>query len=41
MGEKTSFLIQAVTIITFIVSSYWVVWRYPTPMATSKKMRQD
>lgn len=41
IGEKTSFLIQAITIITFIVSSYWVVWRYPTPMAMSVKLRRD
>jgi len=41
IGLKTSFLIQAVTIITFIVSSYWVVIKYPTPLATSAKLRQD
>lgn len=40
IGEKTSFLIQAATIITFIVSCYWVVLKYPTPMATSAKLRQ-
>jgi Kef-type K+ transport system membrane component KefB len=39
--EKTSFLIQAATIITFIVSCYWVVLKYPTPMATSAKLRQN
>ena len=38
--EKTSFLIQGVTIITFIVSCYWVVLKYPTPLATSAKLRQ-
>lgn len=38
---KTSYLIQAMTIATFIVSSYWVVMRYPTPMATSARLRQD
>lgn len=38
---KTSFLIQAATIVTFVVSSYWVVFKYPTPMATSAKLRQD
>src|SRR3990167_8228173 len=25
-------LIQAATILTFVVSSYWVVLKYPTPM---------
>lgn len=41
ISDKMSFLIQASTIITFVVSSYWVVWKYPTPMATSAKLRQD
>jgi Kef-type K+ transport system membrane component KefB len=40
IGDKTSFLIQATAIFTFIVSSYWVVLRYPTPLATSSRLRQ-
>lgn len=35
------FLIQASTIITFIISSYWIVNRYPTPIAASDKLRRD
>jgi Kef-type K+ transport system membrane component KefB len=38
---KTSFLIQLTTIVTFIVSTYMVVFKYPTPIALSDKMRQD
>lgn len=34
-------LIQAATILTFIVSSYVVVLKYPTPMSLSDKMRKD
>ncbi len=34
-------LIQATTILTFIVSSYLVVLKYPTPMSLSDKMRKD
>ncbi len=34
-------LIQATTILTFIVSSYLVVLKYPTPIALSDKMRKD
>ena len=41
IGLKASFLIQATTILTFIVSSYWVVIKYPTPLATTAKLRQD
>lgn len=38
---EASYLIQAVTIITFIVSSYLVVLFYPTPIAFSERLRQD
>ncbi|MFY7698427.1 MAG: cation:proton antiporter [Legionella sp.] len=34
-------LIQATTILTFIVSSYVVVLCYPTPMSLTEKMRKD
>jgi len=36
-----SYLVQAATILTFIGSSYWVTMRYPTPLATSEKLRRD
>lgn len=39
--EQTSYLIQLATLITFLVSSYVVVLRFPTPMAVSDKLRQD
>jgi len=41
INAETSYTVQAATIITFIVSSYYVVMRYPTPMATSDKLRRD
>ena len=41
MGDNASYLIQAATILTFMVSSYWVVAKYPTPMAMSDKLRRD
>lgn len=41
IGESASFLIQAATILTFFVSSYWVVLRYPTPLALTESMRRD
>lgn len=34
-------LIEAATIITFMVSSYIVLFRYPTPMAFSDQLRRD
>lgn len=34
-------LIQLATITSFILSSYWVVNRYPNPIATSDRLRRD
>ncbi len=36
-----NYMVQAATIITFIVSCYWVGMRYPTPLAISDKLRRD
>jgi len=41
LGEEASYLIQITTILTFIVSSYWIVLRYPTPIAISEQLRRD
>lgn len=41
ISDTASNLIQATTILTFIVSSYLVVLKYPTPIALSDKMRKD
>ena len=41
ISDVASNLIQATTILTFIVSSYLVVLKYPTPMSLSEKMRKD
>jgi Kef-type K+ transport system membrane component KefB len=41
ISDVASNLIQATTILTFIVSSYWVVLNYPTPIALNDKMRKD
>ncbi len=41
ISDAASNLIQATTILTFIVSSYVVVLKYPTPMSLSDEMRKD
>lgn len=41
VSPAANYLVQATTMITFIVSSYWVVLRYPTPLAASDKLRRD
>lgn len=34
-------LIQVATILSFVISSYWVVNRYPNPIAASDRLRRD
>ena len=41
ISENASHLIQATAIITFLISSYLVVFRYPTPIAASESLRRD
>lgn len=41
ISYKAFSLIQAATVITFVVSSYWIVLRYPTPLAFSEKLRRE
>lgn len=41
IGSRTSYLIQATTLITFIVSAYLIMLRYPTPIAVNARLRKD
>lgn len=41
ISEPASYLIQIATLLTFVVSSYWVVMKYPTPIAVSDELRRD
>ena len=41
IGEQASYLIQLATLLTFLVSSYLVVLRFPTPIAVSEALRRD
>ena len=41
ISQNASHVIQATAILTFLVSSYLVVFRYPTPIAVSDKLRRD
>lgn len=41
MSHRASYLIQMATLFTFIASSYFIVLRYPTPIAISDKLRRD
>ena len=41
VGERAGYLIQLATLLTFLVSSYLVVLRFPTPIAVSDALRRD
>lgn len=41
MSEPASLLIQATAILAFIVNTYVVILRYPSPIALSDKLRKD
>lgn len=41
IGKEASLLIQATTLITFVISSYIIIFTTPTPIAVSEKLRRD
>ncbi len=41
IGAEASYLIQLSTMLSFLVSSYLIVLRFPTPIAVSDRLRQD
>ena len=41
ISMQVSYLIQLATLITFMLSSYYIVLRYPTPIAVSDRLRRD
>jgi Kef-type K+ transport system membrane component KefB len=41
IGQRAAYLIQFSTLVTFIGSAYWIVLKYPTPIAVSDRLRRD
>jgi Kef-type K+ transport system membrane component KefB len=41
IGAQASYLIQLATMLTFLLSSYLIVARFPTPIAVSDDLRRD
>ena len=41
MDENAAYAVQAATLVTFFASSYWIVARYPTPIAVNAQLRRD
>jgi len=41
ISDRASQLIQLTTIMTFVASSYWVVFKFPTPIGTKASLTKD
>ena len=41
ISAQASYLIQMVVIVTFVLSTYWVVYRYRTPISSRESNRMD
>ncbi|MEM8766534.1 MAG: cation:proton antiporter [Pseudomonadota bacterium] len=41
LGSEAAHVIQGATVITLLVSSYLVIFRYPSPIALSARLRRD
>ena len=41
MSERASTLVQSATLLSFVFSSWWIVRRYPTPIAPTQSLRRD
>ncbi len=41
LSSEEAMVIQVATIVTFVISTYWVVMKHPTPISGSSKLRRD
>ncbi len=41
IDQRSSYLIQTVVILTFVISTYWVINKYPTPISSQASQRRD
>jgi len=41
LSAERAMMVQVTTIVTFIISTYWTVLRYPTPISMNAALRQD
>ena len=41
IGAPAAYTVHAATLLTFIVSSYLIMLRYPTPIAVTDALRRD
>ena len=41
ISQDASLMVQIATLISFVVSAWYIVMRYPTPIALDEKLRRD
>ncbi len=41
IDQRSSYLIQTVVVLTFVLSTYWVINKYPTPISSEASQRRD
>jgi predicted Kef-type K+ transport protein len=41
VGREAGYVVQVATLLTFVVSSYFVMLKYPTPIAVNARLRRD
>ena len=41
IDQRSTYLIQTVVILTFVISTYWIINKYPTPISTEASQRRD
>lgn len=41
MSQEASYVIQGATVLTFLLSTYVVIFRYPSPIAVSERLRRN
>lgn len=41
LGHDAAVLVQAATLLSLVISGYWIVARYPTPIAVDEALRRD
>ncbi len=41
IDQRSTYLVQMVVVLTFVISTYWVISKYPTPISTQASQRRD
>jgi Kef-type K+ transport system membrane component KefB len=41
IDQRSTYLIQTVVVLSFVISTYWIINKYPTPISSVASQRQD